>query len=166
MTTDTLHRTDSRSSTSLWTKLFVTEDRWAPAILRLTLAVVMFPHGAQKLLGWFGGGGYSATMTNFTEGMGLPWIVAFLVIIIEFFGALALALGAATRLAAAGIGAVMIGAIVTVHAQHGFFMNWGGNQAGEGFEFHLLALGIVVALMVAGGGSGSIDRMLTTRRST
>jgi putative oxidoreductase len=102
-------------------------------------------------------------MTNFTEGQGLPWIVAFLVIIFEFFGAICLALGLATRLFAAGIASVMVGAIFTVHLEFGFFMNWGGQQAGEGFEFHLLAIGLAVALMVAGGGLASVDRAITRR---
>jgi putative oxidoreductase len=119
--------------------------------------VVIFPHGAQKLLGWFGGYGFSGTMGYFTDQVGLPWIIAFLVVIIEFFGSLALIVGAATRLAALGIGAVMAGAVLTVHGKVGFFMNWSGNQSGEGFEFHLLAIGIALALILVGGGRASVD---------
>jgi putative oxidoreductase len=163
VTTDTMQRTESSGLSAVLRKILVTEDRLAPAIMRLTLAVVMFPHGAQKMLGWFGGDGFSAAMTGFTEGQGLPWLVAFLVIIAEFLGSIGLALGVATRACAAGIAAVMVGAVLTVHLQYGFFMNWGGQKAGEGFEFHLLAIGLAIALMVAGGGKASLDRAITRR---
>src|SRR5690606_19526168 len=114
----------------------------SPLILRAGLAVVMFPHGAQKLLGWFGGGGLEGTMGYLTAGAGLPWVVAFLVILGEFFGPLMLAAGVATRFAAASLGVIMLGAIFMGHAEMGFFMNWSGQQAGEGFEYHLLAIAI------------------------
>ncbi|RMG60743.1 MAG: DoxX family protein [Deltaproteobacteria bacterium] len=126
-------------------------------VIRLALGIVMFPHGAQKVLGWFGGHGFSGTYAFFTAKMGLPGIVAFLVIVSEFFGSLGLIAGFLTRLSALGIASVMTGAIVTVHAKHGFFMNWFGNKAGEGFEFHILALGMAVALIIGGGGSLSVD---------
>lgn len=142
-------------------KLMTTDDGWAPLVLRLTLGVVIFPHGAQKLLGWFGGYGFEGTMGYFTQQIGLPYLLGLLVILIEFFGSLALVVGALTRLAALGIGAVMIGAIATVHAGNGFFMNWSGQQAGEGFEYHLLVLGIVLALLVAGAGRWSVDRAIS-----
>lgn len=131
---------------------------------RLALGAVMFPHGAQKLLGWFGGHGFSGTMGYFTEGMGLPWIVAFLVIVAEFFGSLGLIAGFLGRLAAAGIAAVMVGAVVTSHLSHGFFMNWTGTQGGEGFEFHLLALGLAAVVLIRGSGAFSVDRRLAERR--
>jgi putative oxidoreductase len=132
--------------------------------LRLALAAVIFPHGAQKLLGWFGGYGFSGTMGFFTEQLGLPGLLAFLVIFIEFFGALALAAGVLGRAAAAGIAAVMIGAVVTTHLPNGFFMNWSGTQSGEGFEFHLLAVGIAAALVIKGSGAASVDRWWTEER--
>jgi putative oxidoreductase len=141
-------------------RLFATNDALTPLVLRTTLGVVMFPHGAQKALGWFGGGGFAGTMDFLTAKAGLPAPVAFLVIAIEFLGSLALLAGFATRLAALGVVAVMIGAILTVHAPNGFFMNWAGTQAGEGFEYHLLAIGIGTALLVAGGGRASVDRRL------
>lgn len=133
----------------------------APLVLRLTLGLVMFPHGAQKLLGWFGGYGFAGTMEYFTGTAGLPWIVALLVVVAESFGALALVGGLLGRVAALGVGAVMTGAILTVHLPNGFFMNWTGQQAGEGFEYHLLALGIVAVLVVKGSGALSLDRLLT-----
>lgn len=140
-------------------KLFTTtHDVW-PLILRLTLGLVMFPHGAQKLLGWFGGGGFSATMEGMT-GMGLPGGIVFLVIIAEFFGSLGLITGFLTRFSAFGIATVMLGAVATVHAKFGFFMNWSGQQQAEGFEYHLLVIGIAIVLMIRGGGLLSVDRAL------
>jgi len=138
-------------------KLLETDEAWSSLVLRLALAAVMFPHGAQKVLGWFGGHGFSATLEALTGGMGLPYLIALLVIAGEFFGSLALAAGLFTRLAAAGITAIMLGAVAAAHWQNGFFMNWSGKQAGEGFEFHLLAMGMGLALMLAGGGRGSLD---------
>jgi putative oxidoreductase len=146
-------------------RILRTTDDTAALVLRLVLAVVIFPHGAQKLLGWFGGNGFSGTMDFFTGTMGIPWIFALLVVLAEFFGPLGLVVGLLTRVAAAGIGAVMAGAIFMVHLQHGFFMNWQGNKGGEGFEFHLLVLGIVVALLIKGGGRWSLDGVLARRAS-
>ena len=140
--------------------LFQTEDRWAPVILRVMLALVIFPHGAQKVLGWYGGHGYEGTMGFFTQQIGLPWIIAFLVIIGEFLGPLALAAGFLTRFTAASLGIIMLGAIATVHWPHGFFMNWFGQQAGEGFEYHLLVIGIGLSLMVSGAGKWSVDQAM------
>jgi len=144
--------------------LFGTRNEFALLLLRLTLAVVIFPHGSQKVLGWFGGYGWDGTMGYLTGTIGLPTAVAALVILIEFLGPVALLLGFCTRLAAFGILAVMFGAIQTVHRANGFFMNW-GNAPGvkEGYEYHLLAIGIALALLIAGAGSLSIDRKLAPR---
>ena len=139
-------------------KLFATHDSWSLLILRVTLGVVMFPHGAQKLFGWFGGYGFSGTMDMFTNKMGIPTALAFLVIMTEFFGSLCLILGFLTRLAAFGVFCIVVVAIAMVHWQNGFFMNWSGKQAGEGFEYHLLAIGIALVLMIYGAGKGSVDQ--------
>ena len=139
-------------------KLFATHDSWSQLILRVTLGVVMFPHGAQKLLGWFGGYGFSGTMNMFTEKMGIPAALAFLVIMTEFFGSLGLILGFLTRVAAFGVFCIMVVAIAMVHWPNGFFMNWSGKQAGEGFEYHLLAIGLALVLMIYGAGKGSVDQ--------
>ncbi|MGH7338267.1 MAG: DoxX family protein, partial [Myxococcota bacterium] len=120
---------------------------------------VMLPHGAQKLLGWFGGYGFEGTMGYFTGTVGLPAAVALLVILAESLGALALIVGFAGRFMALGIAAVMTGAIVTAHAANGFFMNWTGAQAGEGFEFHLLAIALALVVALRGSGALSIDRL-------
>ena len=130
-----------------------------PLVLRLTLAVVMFAHGAQKALGWFGGSGLRGTL-DFLRKSGVPSPVAVLAIMAEFLGPLGLAVGLLTRVAALGIAAVMLGAILTVHGQHGFFMNWYGKEQGEGFEYHVLAIGLAVALVLNGAGVWSLDAVI------
>ncbi len=144
-------------------KFLETNDDIATFVLRVLLGVVMLAHGAQKLLGWFGGFGFSGTMGFFTGTMGIPAVFAFLVIMSEFFGSLALIAGAITRLAAFGAGCIMLGATLMVHLPNGFFMNWAGKQQGEGFEFHLLAMAIAMALMIKGGGRWSVDGLLTRK---
>jgi len=136
-------------------------------VQRLLLGGVMLPHGAQKLLGWFGGYGFSGTMNFFTGTLHIPSALAFLVIASEAFGSLGLLLGLGTRLAAFGAAATMLGAVLTTHLQVGFFMNWFGNQPGEGLEYHLLALALALPLLVRGGGAFALDRSLlatVTRR--
>src|SRR5437867_3609397 len=121
-------------------KVLATDDSIATALLRLVLGLVFFAHGAQKMLGWFGGFGFSATMSMFTDMMHIPAPLAFLAIAAEFFGGLGLILGFLTRIAAFGITVNMVVAIGAVHGPFGFFMNWSGTQKGEGFEYHLLVL--------------------------
>ncbi len=142
---------------------FQTDDGWTGLILRLTLGLVMFPHGAQKLLGWYGGFGFDGTMGFFTQQMGMPWLIAFLVIIGESFGSAALLLGLLTRFTAASMSIIMLGAITMVHLPHGFFMNWFGKQQGEGYEYHLLVIGIAAALLVTGGGKWSADQAIAEK---
>ena len=144
-------------------KLFETDDAWTGLILRVMLGVVMFPHGAQKLLGWYGGFGFAGTLGFFTEQMHLPWLVALLVIIGESFGSLGLLIGLLTRFTAASMALIMVGAIGLVHWPNGFFMNWFGKQAGEGYEYHLLVLGISIALTVIGAGRWSVDQQIAQR---
>lgn len=144
----------------LLTRLIQTKPSTSALVLRLALGLMILPHGSQKLLGLFGGYGYSGTMQFFTETMGIPYIFAALAIFTEFFGGLALIIGAFTRLAALGVGSVMVVAALTSHVQYGFFMNWFGNQKGEGFEFHLLAVAIALALVIEGGGRASVDSKL------
>ena len=141
--------------------LVKTNDSLTPLIARLTLGIVMFPHGAQKALGWFGGNGFTGTMGFFTGMLHIPAFFAFLAIAAEFAGALGLIVGCLSRVAAFGIATVMVVAIVTVHAANGLFMNWSGKQAGEGFEYHLLVLGLALIVMIAGAGQASIDAALS-----
>jgi putative oxidoreductase len=145
-------------------KLLWTRDDIAPLLMRVLLGLVFFPHGAQKVFGWFGGYGLAGTLDFFTGTLGIPLVFALLVIAAEFLGSIGLILGLLTRLAAFGIGCVMAGAILMVHLPHGFFMNWSGTQAGEGFEYHLLAIALALALMISGGGKGSIDQLLSRRK--
>ena len=142
--------------------LFYTDSGIAGLLLRLTLAVVMFPHGAQKALGWFGGQGFAPTITSFT-GSGIPPVLALLVIVTEFLGPVGLAVGLLTRMVAFGLICEMLVAIVKVHWPHGFFMNWTGTQPGEGFEYHLLVIGMALTVLIVGAGAWSLDRALTGR---
>ena len=144
-------------------KLMQTDDDVGRLIVRLTLGLVMFPHGAQKLLGWFGGHGFLETLQFFTSQLGLPAVVVFLVVLAEFFGSLALITGFLGRLGAFGILCVMLGAIFLVHLPNGFFMNWYGTQKGEGIEYHILAIGMALAILVKGSGAFSIDRSMSGR---
>lgn len=146
-------------------KILYTEDSVAQLVLRLMLALVFFPHGAQKVLGWFGGDGFSATMGFFVDKAGIPWVLAFLAVLAESAGVLALLAGIFTRVAALGIAVNMIICAAGNHLKNGFFMNWMGNQQGEGFEFHILAVAISLALIISGGGKWSLDGLLFRRRS-
>jgi putative oxidoreductase len=147
-------------------RLYATDDSTATSILRLVLGVIFFAHGAQKMLGWFGGFGFAGTMNFFTGMMHIPAPLAFLAIAAEFFGGIGLILGFLTRIAAFGIGVNMLVAIMTVHRFFGFFINWTGTQKGEGFEFHLLVLAIVAFLMIQGAGGFSVDRLLSSSGRT
>jgi len=141
-------------------RLLSTSDDVTLTILRVVLGVVFFAHGAQKMLGWFGGHGFSGTM-GFFEHMGFPAPMAFLIICIEFFGGLGLIVGLLTRIPALGIGVEMIGAVLMIHIHNGFFMNWMGDQKGEGYEYHLLAIAMALVLLIRGAGAFSADRALS-----
>ena len=144
-------------------KIFLTNNDWTGFILRLTVGAIIFPHGAQKMLGWFGGYGFTGTMNYFTGTVHLPWIIAFLVIIIEFFGSLFLLAGVASRIWAVLLIALMIGIIFTSHIENGFFLNWYGTNKGEGYEYHLLVIGLSIATLLNGSGKFSVDKFFTNR---
>ena len=146
----------------MWKKLLATSNSLPLALLRLTLGVVMFPHGAQKMLGWFGGQGFAATMGGF-EHQGIPAVFACLAILAEFLGGLGLIVGLLSRIAAFGILCNMVVAVLRVHASNGLFMNWTGTHKGEGFEYHLLAIAMAIVVMAAGAGAWSLDRWLARR---
>jgi len=147
-------------SLPLWKRLFATSDDRAALVLRLVLGGVMLPHGAQKVFGWFGGAGFSATLESFRTHLGIPLIIAVLVVFAELVGAVGLIAGFLGRLAAMCIMAVMIGAILLVHLDNGFFMNWTGAGRGEGFEYHLLAIGLTLPMLAKGSGAYSVDGWL------
>lgn len=147
----------------MFRKILATSDDWTLTLLRLVMGAVFFAHGSQKALGWFGGYGFSATMGFFTQMMHIPAVFAFLAICAEFLGGLGLILGALGRIAAFGIACNMIVAVLFVHAPNGLFMNWTGQQKGEGFEYHLLAIAIALVIMVKGSGAFSVDRALQAR---
>lgn len=145
--------------------LLKTTNSYLPTIARLTLGLVMFPHGAQKVLGWFGGYGFSGTMNFFTGQMHIPALFAFLAIAAEFAGSLGLITGFLSRIAAFGIAMNMIVAVVMAHGANGFFMNWFGNQKGEGFEYHILAIGLALIVVIYGAGKLSIDESLSRQKA-
>jgi putative oxidoreductase len=146
--------------TSMFRKLLATSDDWTLTWLRLVLGVLFFAHGAQKALGWFGGYGYTGTMGFLTGMMHIPAPFAFLAICAEFLGGIGLIVGALGRIAAFGIATNMVVAVLMVHSQFGLFMNWSGQQKGEGFEYHMLVIAIAVVLMLRGSGAVSVDRAL------
>lgn len=148
-------------------KLLSTNPKNSTALIaRLALGIALFPHGAQKLLGWFGGYGFNGTMGFLTGGAELPWIVALLVILIEFFGALFLIFGFATRLAAFAVIVNFLGVVLTSHIHNGFFMNWSKQpNQGEGLEYFILLFGLAIISLIAGGGKASIDAAITRNSS-
>jgi len=143
--------------------LLKTNNSFAPTLARLTLGIVMFPHGAQKVLGWFGGYGFSGSMHFFTDQMHIPAVFAVLAIAAEFLGALGLITGFLSRIAALGIAVNMIVAVKMVHGANGFFMNWFDNQKGEGFEYHILAIGLALIVIIYGAGKASLDAAIAGR---
>jgi putative oxidoreductase len=141
-------------------KVIHTVDDHALMVLRIVLGVVFFAHGAQKTLGWFGGAGFDQTFYRFTQVLNIPSFFAILAIAAEFLGGIGLLVGLLARIAAFGIAVNMVVAVVLMHAQNGFFMNWTGKQHGEGFEFHLLAIAMAFFVMLRGAGAWSVDRAL------
>lgn len=165
MSEQILNRQATATSSAIIEPLLATRADYSTLILRVGLGLVIFPHGAQKLLGWFGGYGFAGTMNFFTETMGIPYLFALAAILAESLGALALIAGLLTRVAALGIGITIGVAAVLAHLPYGFFMNWSGTQTGEGFEYHILVVAIALALTLRGGGSWSLDRLIAQRSS-
>jgi putative oxidoreductase len=140
--------------------LLSTNPDWIQTIARLVLGVVFFAHGAQKLLGWFGGPGLKETMHTMHETLGLPASMAFLAVLAEFCGGIGLIAGLLGRVAAIGIAVVMLTAIVMVNGRYGLFLNWFGDRKGHGYEYHLLAIALAAVIVVRGSGAMSLDRLL------
>ena len=145
------------------TRLLKTDADWALTFVRIALGFIMLPHGAQKLLGWYGGPGFTPFMQALTKGAHVPVVFAFLAIMAESFGALGVFLGCLTRIAAFGLAVDMIVGAWMINVPNGLFMNWTGQQKGEGFEFHILVVGIALALMLRGAGALSVDLAIYRR---
>ena len=154
-----------RSDRSWIATALQTDGSITQALLRGTLGIVLLPHGAQHLLGWFGGYGFAGTVGWMNSALGIPPAIAGAGILLEFFGPIALILGAGTRLAAFSL-AIFMGVAASTHLANGFFMNWGGTlPAGvEGFEYHLLAIAIALAVAIRGAGAFSVDGLVTRGR--
>lgn len=132
-------------------------------IARVVIGVVVMAHGAQKLLGWFGGYGYAGTIDYFTQTIGIPYLFALLIILTESFGMIALVTGLFSRVLSAGVIFIMAGAIAAEHGKFGFFLNWSGSQGGEGFEYHLLVVALASIVVLGGPGTFSMDHVLSNR---
>ena len=139
--------------------LFSTDADWTQTIVRLILGVVFFAHGAQKLLGWYGGPGLKPTISMMHEHLGLPVPIALLTVAAEFLCGLGLIFGLLGRVAAVGIAFIMFAAIFMVHARNGFFLNWFGDRKGHGYEYHLLAIALAAVIVARGSGAASLDRL-------
>lgn len=142
-------------------KFFATDtNSWALLIVRLALAIVVLPHGMQKALGMYGGYGFEATV-GFFSGMGIPAVLGVMVILAEFIAPILLILGVGSRFMAFSIFLTLGGAMILGgHVQHGFFMNWFGNQAGEGMEYFILIIGMSLGLVFGGAGKYALDTVI------
>ncbi|MGE5432749.1 MAG: DoxX family protein [Syntrophomonadaceae bacterium] len=150
----------------LFNRLFKTdENSYSLLFLRVVAAIAILPHGAQKLLGWFGGAGLQATLNGFSAYLGIPPYLAILAVLAESIGAVLLILGLFSRVSALGLAVTMVVAVFTAHIHNGFFMNWGGTAKGEGFEYHFLYLAIVLVIAVKGAGAFALDSILSKRTS-
>jgi putative oxidoreductase len=132
-------------------------------IARVVVGVVVMAHGAQKLLGWFGGYGFAGTIDYFTQTVGIPYLLGLLIILVESFGMVALVVGLFSRVLSAGVIFIMAGAIAAEHGKFGFFLNWSGSQGGEGFEYHLLMVALASIVVLVGPGMFSVDHVLAGR---
>ncbi|ULQ51335.1 DoxX family protein [Flavihumibacter fluvii] len=139
---------------------FSTGNHWTGFLSRMALGLILLPHGLQKSFGWLGGYGFSGTMGYFTEVMRFPWLLSLLIILTEFVGALCLLAGFATRFWTIAVIFLMLGSIVTVHWQNGFFMNWNGTAKGEGFEYHLAIITLSLITLLKGAGKYSADKKI------
>jgi putative oxidoreductase len=163
LSTQGTSETSTGTARRLLGRITATSADVGPLLARVALGLAIFPHGAQKALGWFGGYGLTGTMGFFTGQLHIPAVFAALAIAAEFLGAIGLIVGGLSRIAAFGIAATMAVAALTVHAPYGFFINWTGNQAGNGFEYQVLAIGLALVVMLEGGGAYSLDRLLGRR---
>lgn len=139
------------------------ENNYSLLFLRIVAAIAIFPHGAQKLLGWFGGAGLQATLNSFSAYLGIPSYLAILAVLAESLGALLLVLGLFSRVSAFGLAVTMVVAVFSAHIHNGFFMNWSGTAKGEGFEYHFIYFAIVMVIAVKGAGAFAMDSLLSKK---
>lgn len=135
-------------------------------VARASLAFIVGAHGVQKLFGWFGGFGFEGTIGFFTQVIGIPYLLAVLIMLAETFGMIALLLGLFGRVLSAAVIIIMAGAILTWHGPNGFYMNWNGNLPGEGYEFHLTVIALAMVVLINGSGAYSLDRIIAGRLSS
>jgi len=140
------------------TKVFSSNAGLGALALRVPVGIIFAAHGAQKLFGWFGGYGLEGT-GGWMDSIGLsPGIVmAFLAGSAEFFGGLALIVGALTRPAAFALTIAMVVAIFSVHINNGLFMS------NNGYEFGLALLAAAVSLLFSGAGKASVDALIAKK---
>lgn len=150
----------------MFKKIMQTGNSSAAFFLRLALGIVLLAHGLQQTLGWFGGKGLSGKLDFYTGVYHIPWIIALLGILTVSIGSILLIIGLWGRVMAFLEGVFLLVAVLTTHITNGFFMNWEGMKTGEGFEYHILGIGMVIAIMIYGSGWLSVDRFLTNRRTT
>jgi putative oxidoreductase len=144
-------------------KVFLTTPDLTLTVARVILAVIFFAHGSQKMFGLFGGRGFSGTLELFHQTMGIPPALTVLAMVAEVFGSIGLLLGFLSRIAAFGVLVVMGVAVFANGLYPRFFMNWTGAQRGEGFEYHLLAIALILGILVRGGGAWSLDHVISSR---
>lgn len=147
-----------KSETGSLVKLFRGSSQQADLILRIALGTVFFAHGSQKLFGWFGGHGWSATIAFFTKAMQISEPLAGLIVLGEFFGGMAIILGLLTRPAALGLAIIMAGAALKVHLPNGFFLDLKG--AADGIEYTFVLFLLSLYLAVKGSGTISLDKVI------
>jgi putative oxidoreductase len=144
-------------------QLFNTNNDWTGLVLRLTTGLILFPHAMQHSTGWFNGYGFTGTMNWLTHSVHLPYFIGLLVIFIEVGGSICLVAGFACRIWALAVLVLMIGITLSVHVNNGFFMDWINTMNGEGYEYHLLFIGLCLAILLNGGGKFSVDNLLINR---
>ena len=147
-------------------KFFQAGSDWTGFFARTSLGLLILPHGLQKAYGLFGGYGFTGTMQYFTDFIHIPWILGAFIIFAEFVGAISLIAGLATRFWSVVIIALMLGTIITVHGKFGFFMDWGANMAGEGYEYHLSIIALSILLILNGAGKYSIDKKIASLKTS
>lgn len=147
-------------SQSLFHRVLATADHSGALALRIPVGIIFAAHGAQKLFGWFGGGGLEGTGQFFGSlGLNPGYLMALLAGATEFFGGLALVAGLLVRPAAAALAFAMLIAIFSAHWGQGFF------AAGGGYEYALALAAAALSLLLSGAGRYSLDRALTRQRA-